>query len=79
MSTLRWEAPPPSGWEERLEPLLERPNEWAAVRDCDTSRAAHQAAYLLRKRTYGVPPGHWEFVARGFTVYARYLGPFPPS
>ena len=77
-----WEEPPPRErkgghprvWLERLAPLVERPGEWARILDAETAKRATSTATNLRLGKVKVPPGEWEFAARGQRVYARFLG-----
>lgn len=82
-----WKDPPPLSkygahgiWERRLAPLVERPGEWAVVKE--TAKTNTSIAAQLRRRVYRIPfPSHeWEFVQRSsdhntIEIYARYLGP----
>jgi hypothetical protein len=81
-----WEDPPPAKqggwlpWRDRLQPLRDRPNEWARVSNFPTVAAARSIAGPLSAGKIAVPEGKWEFTARELedgrgAIYARYLGP----
>lgn len=79
-----WEDPAPRRtgrggqfgiWIERLSPLLEHPGRWAVVLESETPSRAYGIAHNLSHHRLRVPPGEWEYTARGNKVYARYLGP----
>lgn len=87
---IAWEEPPrigPGGankgkWLEALTPVMERPGQWARVRDFDTPLKASTAAGNLRRtgpKGAMTPPGKWQFascaIEGGGAVYARYIGP----
>lgn len=67
-------------WPERLEPLKERPGEWARVFESTTLENARQYASGLKKPgRYALPEGRFEFRAGPLKngkggVYARYIG-----
>lgn len=81
-----WEDPRPPrngrggpSWWELLEPVMERPGEWARVREMLKS-SAEATVQHLKRRVRDYPPGRWEFRSRrtgqGMSaIYARYLGP----
>lgn len=68
-------------WYATLEPLVERPGDWARVRTFSSSGGATNAMARLRERTVEIPEpeGTWEFTTRAAEggrrhLYARYLG-----
>lgn len=78
--TVIWKAPRKSVWEERLEPLLERPGDWAVVFTCDTPEAAYVHCSNLRNGRLTLPeaPGIFQFAAQKSEdgkgeVFARYM------
>lgn len=84
-----WEDPLPSRshqpgiWEQRLAPLLERPNTWARVHEASKG-TVHGQVSVLKRRKVRIPEGRFEFCARNVDgntayIYARYLGPEEPS
>lgn len=57
------DPPPPKGvWVRRLEPLVERPHEYALIAQGSYNSIA-QTAQNLRKK-YRIPPGKWTFTVR---------------
>jgi hypothetical protein len=66
-------------WVARLEPLMDRPMEWARVATRPTRMGAAGAVNALKHGRLEAPPGKWEFAARTVDgehrVYARYMGP----
>lgn len=91
-----WMDPPPrSGqptprpsrrvWEPVLVPLMERPGQWARVREAANLSKAQALVSEARRATRGqssnvIPPGRWEFAARAMedgrgAIFARYIGP----
>jgi hypothetical protein len=81
--TIEWREPPDklrgggNGiWFATLEPLMHHPGRWAMVRKCSEKQQAAMLASNLRHgrlRSPGVI-SEWEFVARGYEVFARYVG-----
>jgi hypothetical protein len=80
-----WEDPGPPArgpalaWDSRLRPLMERPGEWARVREAPRSQQGGIISQL-KSRRFRYPAGRWEFTTRRIdeariSVYARYLGP----
>lgn len=74
----------PRVWESLLTPLLDRPGQWAIVREYDRPESAEWAARKLRhagRRPRGtpnllvIPPGRFDFISGNGRLYARYLGP----
>lgn len=78
---IEWRAPdlaphsPPGTWDMRLRPVMGRPSVWAMVKTCPTKATAYSNVSSLRRGTFRVPPGKWEFRAAGCEVFARYIGP----
>lgn len=75
-----WCDPPPVRWAEFLNPVMERPGNWALARKYATRSQAEDAyRYLVYARRAAVPKGHWEFAVRAwageFGLWARWLGP----
>jgi hypothetical protein len=79
-----WEEPPGThyhkvpSWESTLAPLMERPGDWARVRELTPNSASTTVGHLHHRRL-NYPAGRWEFTSRvrdgrGY-IYARYLGP----
>lgn len=64
----------PKRWADWLEPLTEHPRQWHRF-PRSTPAAAKQLAHALRCGIRRTPPGRWEFTARGWVMWARYLGP----
>ena len=54
--------------------LRERPEIWAQITTTPTEGTACAVASHFRKGRLIVPPGQYEYAARGTTVYARYIG-----
>jgi len=91
MGDVVWEAPHPGFgvgiWAPLLEPLMERPGEWARVRTYRRANPAYQAQKDLTRGANQtsktmVPPGRWEFKSGKlrpddglWAIWARYLGP----
>ncbi len=79
MPDVIWQEPPKTAWQERLEPVLEKPGKWARVQETSTVEYAHNLAWKLRNRVLNVPEGEWGFKSGkykdGGAVWARYLGP----
>lgn len=84
-----WCDPPPavrSLWRELLDPVTERPGDWALVRTYGRHSSAVDAVRKLRLASRGggnvvIPEGQWEFVQRPIErhkpewgVWARYGG-----
>jgi len=81
---LIWEEPPPEEprvrrgpWERLLAPLLERPGEWARVRELKNLNSAQATLCNLRAGKIRLAAGRWSF--RGSLtepyIWACYLGP----
>jgi hypothetical protein len=78
---IKFSPPPESGrdaWPKRLEPLKERPGEWALVYKSPSTQAARSYADRLKRgKRYAVPPG-FEFrggKSNGQTgIWARFVG-----
>jgi hypothetical protein len=62
----------PEKWPSILGAVMARPNTWARIAQYKNSVGARSAAMRLRKTH---DPLVWEFVSRGFRIYARYIGP----
>lgn len=74
-------------WAPLLEPVMERPGQWALVRQYPDALRARTAIAGLNQSTRGggtlvIPPGRWEFCSRQteevtprWGIWARYLGP----
>lgn len=77
--TLVKERPPAITWRDRLEPIMESPNEWIRVYEYDLPATAYSVVSALRRGDKEAPTGNWQFraskVRRRGVVYARYLGP----
>jgi hypothetical protein len=62
-----------------MEPLKERPNQWALIKECPSRQTAATTAARLRKRDADgnrfaeLPDGEFEITARDNRIYARYL------
>ncbi|MFN2608564.1 MAG: hypothetical protein ABR511_11850 [Acidimicrobiales bacterium] len=78
---LVWQEPGRKGrkrtapWAQILEPLQERPGDWAAIATYDGETSAYRVARELRSTT-DLPPGRWEFAAErqhggGSRLFAR--------
>lgn len=73
---------PESLWYQRLLPVMERPGQWAMVKEAKIT-SAKSLVGQLRRRILLVPDaeGQWEFVSTqskedgNRRIYARYLGP----
>ena len=91
MSDVVWETPSPAGltrrggyngvWRDRLEPLMDRPGEWARVYEAALNSRGTIMGHMKHRR-YVYPEGRWEFTTRTnpddptrYYLYARYLGP----
>lgn len=88
-TTVEWCDPPELGfagqntkagkWIRILEPLMERPGQWARVHVYEKSSQSRNTVSHLKRGIRLMPPGRWEFVSRqideGFGVWAKYLGP----
>jgi hypothetical protein len=82
---LTWEDPPQAKgskgrWFRLLEPVMERPGQWARVLVQPGRRHLGSVVTELRGGKYLIPPGKWEFTSRRMesretALYARYLGP----
>lgn len=81
---LEWTTPPPAAfyrggntfYTEVADLLRDRPGQWALVpRDFASVESAKNAAATIRAgRNKAMPPGEFEAVADGKTVYCRYRG-----
>lgn len=82
--TVQWCDPPTlmGPWVTVLLPVMERPGQWALVREFSRrSQASGAARYLRNHPGARVPPGGWEFKhgplvpdQPRFGVWARFLG-----
>jgi hypothetical protein len=71
----RYKGSPPGIWIGLLEQVAQRPGEWACVRRFENLGTAQSRASDLRTGNVKLPPGKWEFAARGLELFARYIGP----
>lgn len=73
---IEWREPPrlERNWQALLEPLKERPHEWAVVATYPSSESARSTAYRLRSGLLKMPSGSFEFASSGNDVHARFLG-----
>lgn len=73
---IEWREPPrlERNWQALLEPLKERPSEWAVVATYPSGESARSTAYRLRSGLLKTPSGFFEFASSGNDVHARYLG-----
>lgn len=74
-----WEEPPErtsgaSKWVRKLQPLTQRPNQWARIATQKSKGSAASLASQLRNGGLKRPSGAWEFQAHDTLVYAQYLG-----
>lgn len=77
--TLVKERPPAISWRDRLEPIMDTPNEWIRVEEYLSPATAYSIVSALRQGRKKVPTGEWDFraakVGRRGVVYARYVAP----
>lgn len=74
-----WKDPPRYSdqrvvWPERLEPLKERPGDWAMVYTAGSEASARSTVVRLKNGNLKLPEGQFEFDRDGCDIYARYLG-----
>lgn len=84
MTVLAW-CDPPEGlhrWSKRLQPVMERPGEWAMVMETQSVTSVRSTVKHFRNGTTVIPPGRWVFRtgkspmnAGHWGVWAKYLGP----
>ena len=84
---IQWGDPPaptygggrPLVWMERVQPLMEKPCEWAKIADYgdDLKKASVTVSNLKRHIKLPTHSSEWEFVSRQGGVWARYLGGQP--
>lgn len=78
-----WENPPerrtqPTVWPQRLEPLKQKPGQWARIKT-GSPASMYSMAGNLRNGQVKVPSGRWEFRSHKINentggLWARYLG-----
>ena len=75
--TLVKERPPANSWRDRLEPIMDSPNEWVRVEEYPLPATAYSIVSALRGGRKKVPAGEWDFraakVGRRGVVYARFV------
>lgn len=77
--TLIKERPPAISWRDRLEPIIETPNEWMRVEEYALPATAYSIVSALRQGRTKVPDGVWDFraakIGRRGVVFARFVTP----